>query len=193
MQIYTLCPYCGAVAKCVPDPNQMYPERVIWQCAPCDARVGCHPGTCAPLGTLADAQTRDLRVLVHQKFDRIWQEGHERAGVYRSIARRTAYRWLAAHLDITEAVCHVAMFDAEWCNDALAVLDRKTWTHVELWRQDPAVAIPPPPCTDERGHCRCYEDCVFACCRCGADAPHQGCDGCQGRTEPFEPNPGGHP
>lgn len=143
LQIYTLCPYCGTRAECVPDPDQMYPEHVIWRCVPCGAHVGCHAGTCAPLGTLADAATRALRVAAHQEFDLIWLEGAERAGVYRTRARRCAYRWLAAHLDISEANCHVAMFDAARCHKALAFLDGKKWAHVELWRdrQTPVQSI----------------------------------------------------
>jgi len=106
----------------------------VWACRRCDTRVGCHEGTNRPLGVLADEQTRSLRRQVHGAFDHIWMEG-ERAGVARADARHRAYLWLARNLDLQPERCHVALFDAEMCDRALAFLRRDgvfySWSDVE--------------------------------------------------------------
>lgn len=54
----TTCAYCGKPAALVTG-RKIYPHRQdlwdkkIWECAPCEALVGCHPGTIKPLGRLA--------------------------------------------------------------------------------------------------------------------------------------------
>ena len=62
-------------------------EKYFYVCIPCDARVGCHPKTKKPLGSLAKKHLRDLRVQAHAAFDAIWK-------TY-SIKRGHAYHLLA--------------------------------------------------------------------------------------------------
>jgi ssDNA-binding Zn-finger/Zn-ribbon topoisomerase 1 len=97
----------------------------FWSCSrwpQCDGLIGCHPGTDYPLGIPADANTRKLRVLVHDKLDPLWKQCRNR-----STARRREYAWLGEALGLSEAECHVAMFDAEICKRALEVLEARKY------------------------------------------------------------------
>ncbi len=113
------CPYCGGQAKLVGG-KAIYPHRAdlharkFWQCAPCDAYVGCHKpnpqlgfdGT-QPLGRLANAELRKAKSAAHESFDPIWQEEH--------MSRRAAYAWLAKALGIPVERCHIGEFDVALC------------------------------------------------------------------------------
>lgn len=62
------CPCCGGAVELVS--NEVFYKRVLgwpltYRCMDCDARVGCHPGTDLPLGTLADEVTRRARRAAH--------------------------------------------------------------------------------------------------------------------------------
>lgn len=106
-----VCPYCHERAKLVPKP----PHYWAWQCAPCDARVGCHGTSTRPLGTLADAETRAARIAAHDALDVLWRRAMRVRGWSRSRAREAAYRWLAATLDVAPESCHIALFDVATC------------------------------------------------------------------------------
>lgn len=80
-------------------------ERIFWVCVPCDARVGCHPGTERPLGGLANAELRKARNAAHAAFDPLWQSGGMR--------RHEAYAWLAKQMK--RKTVHVAESDLEAC------------------------------------------------------------------------------
>lgn len=114
------CPYCGKKAELVTG-RAIYPHlrhlrsKMFWQCAPCDAYVGCHEngsGT-KPLGRLANAELRALKRAVHVVFDPLWQNGKQ--------SRKDAYHYLADHLGIPYAECHVGMFDEETCRRAIEI------------------------------------------------------------------------
>lgn len=77
-------------------------------CADCGAYVGLHPFTSIPLGTLADASTRDARKRAKAAFNPLWQ-GHR-------MTRAEAYAWLANSLGLPSVdVCHIGWFDAATC------------------------------------------------------------------------------
>lgn len=115
-----LCDYCGNVAPYVTG-RQVYPHRRdlyskrFYQCKPCDAMVGVHPGTDKPLGRLADKDLRVAKMAAHAAFDPIWQEGHKKRG--------SAYAWLAEQLGIHVADCHIGMFDIAMCHRVVEVCD----------------------------------------------------------------------
>lgn len=77
MQIVN-CSYCNQKAQLLSG-DQVYNGRWdlankwFYVCKPCDARVGCHPKTKKPLGTLAKKHLRDLRMQAHDAFDVIWR------------------------------------------------------------------------------------------------------------------------
>jgi hypothetical protein len=111
------CPYCGELAPLVTG-EQVYPHRPdlahrkMYQCAGCDARVGCHPGTTRPLGRLANAELRAAKMAAHDAFDRLWKGGGMRRGA--------AYEWLAAQLSIDRSACHIGEFDVADCRRVVA-------------------------------------------------------------------------
>lgn len=129
-----ICPYCQRASLLVTG-KTIYPHRPdlvakkFWQCAPCDAYVGCHPpahrngkggqgdGT-TPLGRLANAELRKANRRAHDAFDPLWQARH--------MSRQSAYKWLAEQLGISPENCHIGMMDVEGCNAVVAA--------VESWR-----------------------------------------------------------
>lgn len=123
-----ICDYCGQQAQLV-DGAVIYPHRKdlkslrFWQCAPCDAYVGCHkenaflPGLGLsdgtwPLGRLANEELRRWKSKAHAAFDPVWKSGR--------MHRRTAYAWLAVRLNLRPGECHIGMFDVERCKAAVA-------------------------------------------------------------------------
>lgn len=121
-----ICSYCSSPAKLVGG-DVIYPHRPdlykkkFWQCAPCEAYVGCHEagrgygdGT-RPLGRLANAELRQAKMAVHEMFDDIWKEGHMR--------RPEAYAWLADKMGIAVENCHVGMFTVEQCHQAADICE----------------------------------------------------------------------
>ena len=126
------CPYCHREAKLVTGAD-IYPHRpdlvrkVFWQCAPCNAYVGCHPKHqqfsptgITPLGRLANAELRREKRRAHEAFDPLWRSNE--------MNRQDAYHWLASQLGMSAANCHIGMLDVDGCRAvvaAVATLQRK--------------------------------------------------------------------
>lgn len=112
------CPYCGEHAQLVSG-KEIYPHRPdlhalpIYACLPCEAYVGCHPGTMKPLGRLANAELRKAKMAAHTAFDPIWKSGQ--------MKRKQAYRWLAELLGIEVNDCHIGEFDVEMCRKVVSL------------------------------------------------------------------------
>ena len=110
--IAVICPYCNNIADIVSG-DRIYPhrpdlaEKKFYLCTPCDAYVGCHPGTTKPLGRLADKTLRRAKVAAHNAFDPLWRAG--------PMTRLEAYQWLAEALGIAFADCHIGFFDLQQC------------------------------------------------------------------------------
>lgn len=115
-----LCPYCALEAELVTG-AVVYPHRPdlaslrFWQCSPCEAYVGCHKGTKAPLGRLADATLRKAKQRAHAAFDPLWKNGGR--------SRDEAYAWLSKELNIPPEECHIGMFDVHQCKRVEDVCD----------------------------------------------------------------------
>ena len=113
-----ICPYCGKSSVMVGG-AQIYPHRpdlyskLFYQCKPCDAMVGCHPGTRKPLGRLADAELRRAKQAAHAAFDPKWQS--------KKMNRHAAYRWLSEQTGIDRLQCHIGMMDVEQCKRVVEV------------------------------------------------------------------------
>ena len=113
-----ICAYCDRPAERVTG-KAIYPHRPdlfgkhFYRCIPCKAHVGCHPGSSAPLGRLANAELRKAKSAAHAAFDPIWKSG--------IMDRSAAYGWLAHALNISPANCHIGMFDVELCELTVAV------------------------------------------------------------------------
>src|SRR5690554_3718497 len=114
------CPYCHKPAKLVTG-KTIYPriprlhKKQYWQCAPCQAYVGCHGNGRKPLGRLANAVLRRRKMEAHSAFDPIWQDGW--------MTRSDAYKWLADQLGISRTECHIGEFDEELCRQVVLVSD----------------------------------------------------------------------
>lgn len=112
------CPYCNEPSQLVTG-KEVYPHmpkfnsKQLYLCSPCQAWVGCHPGTIIPLGRLADLQLRKLKQAAHAAFDRIWRKD--------GLSRSQAYIWLASKLNIHPAVCHIGMFDIAQCTRVVRI------------------------------------------------------------------------
>jgi len=85
----------------------------IYKCQDCEARVGMHPETGIPLGTLANAEEREARKLAKACFYSWMEEmGYER--------RSEAYKRLGQDLSIEPQNCHFGMFDVATCDRVVA-------------------------------------------------------------------------
>lgn len=116
------CPYCGQPAALIENSAQLYRGKdygPIYVCTPCDARVGCHPGTLVALGPLANAELRQARNAAHKAFDVLWKIKWSRTRD--GASRSKAYAWLARELGIGQAQCHIAMFDLGQCARVVAI------------------------------------------------------------------------
>jgi len=117
-----LCDYCGEPAE-LKTGNKVYHHRpdlekkLFWVCDPCNARVGCHPGTTKPLGRLANSKLRYWKRQAHQAFDPIWRTGEKK--------RTQAYRWLAREMELDRDFCHIGMFDIDQCKQVIYICLQK--------------------------------------------------------------------
>ncbi len=118
-----ICLYCGKRAELV-NGATVYPHieilhaKMFYLCSPCDAYVGCHPGTNKPLGVLANAETRKARSEAHKYFDALWRNV---AIGRRAEYRRMTYEWLAEKLGINRPDCHIAHFDIAMCARVVSI------------------------------------------------------------------------
>lgn len=142
-----ICSHCGSKGDLVSGVD-IYPHRPdlsplsFWKCVSCNAFVGCHragakvptkngrvtsDGT-LPLGTMANAELRRLRSLVHNVFDPYWKldaywVSHPAfTPVPRNERRRALYKWLAEKLNIKESQCHVGLFTLDECTRTISLI-----------------------------------------------------------------------
>lgn len=114
------CPYCNGAVKLVGG-EVIYPHRTdlankwFWQCAPCDAYVGCHPTGDGkkPLGRLADKELRRAKSDAHAAFDPLWRGG--------SMSRHQAYKFLAQEMGLPKDKAHIGMFDVAKCKRVVQI------------------------------------------------------------------------
>jgi hypothetical protein len=119
-----ICPYCQRPSVLLKTSDSVYNGRdygPIYRCDPCDAHVGCHPGTFKPLGRLANKELRQAKQRAHEAFDPRWKTGKGGKGG----RRRQAYAWLAAQLGIPFQECHIGEFDVETCNRVVELCREK--------------------------------------------------------------------
>jgi len=113
-----LCPYCEKPSQVVGG-NVIYPHRSdlyrlnFWHCAPCEAYVGCHKGSKAPLGRLANAELRKAKKDAHDAFDPLWRLG--------GFSRDEAYLTLARAMQLDPKDCHIGMFDMDQCKKVIEI------------------------------------------------------------------------
>lgn len=134
------CPYCNASAFLVTG-REIYPhrsdlyEKYYYRCKPCNAFVGCHPGTKRPLGRLANTDLRHAKMAAHAAFDPLWKQ--------RAMTRRQAYAWLAETLDIPANQCHIGLFDLVLCARVVEACTSLLETSTDLDQTDTSGRIRP--------------------------------------------------
>lgn len=89
----------------------------VYCCDGCGARVGMHPFTNIPLGTLALEPLRKTREACKKPFDQLWKDGH--------MGRTQAYRWLGKEMGKTIEQCHFGLFEEEDCLLAHRLCEQK--------------------------------------------------------------------
>lgn len=118
------CNICGEEAVRLGRHEEIYFGRTygewpyIYICDCCGSYVGIHNFTNIPLGTLADAKTREARKRCKPPFERLWKSG--------KMTRDEAYAYLAKQMGIPRSECHFGMFTASQCMQAKQILE-STW------------------------------------------------------------------
>lgn len=116
-----MCPYCNS-------PAVLQPAEVVyrgtgstygklWVCSNyprCNAYVGVHKGTDAPLGSLGNPMTRQHRITAHDVFDQLW------CGAGARMRRSEAYNMVAQALGV-ESV-HIGGADIATCERIIRVV-----------------------------------------------------------------------
>ena len=87
----------------------------LWSCPVKGCSVSCWNG---PTSTPANACTRHLRSEVHRRFDHLWKGKG-------TVARKEAFKWLQAVMELSPEQCHIGMFDAEQCGKVLGLLKER--------------------------------------------------------------------
>lgn len=113
-----ICPYCGKLAPWVENKvkygRNIGTSFMCYYCKPCDAYVGCHMNTRKPLGTMANAHLRRLRMACHEHLDPLWKN--------KKMFRTTMYKKLS-HIFGKEV--HIGEADIEMCKKILALTHKQ--------------------------------------------------------------------
>lgn len=112
------CPYCGDPARFMTS-TEFYGRNYgsnLYVCEPCDARVGTHGKGKTPLGTLANGQLRNLRMMCHAKIDPAWRKG--------KMKRRAVYSRLARKMGLSSKEAHIGLFNIVQCRRLLGMVER---------------------------------------------------------------------
>lgn len=126
------CPYCENTATLVWSTEIYGPGHDygwMYACKPCEAWVGCHPGTQKPLGRLANAELRQWKMNAHEAFDPLWKRDRgvnpkrHRKLMKRGVKmhRSEAYSWLARQMGLHLHETHIGMFDVEQCKRVVTI------------------------------------------------------------------------
>lgn len=107
------CPYCGKEAPWVEN-KEKYGRNfgksyMCYWCKDCDAYVGCHQNSQQPLGTMANAELRRLRMKAHEVVDTLWKSG--------KMSRKEMYRLLSEKMGKT---VHIGWSNEEECKDIIS-------------------------------------------------------------------------
>lgn len=118
LPVPTTCRFCHGPVNLINN-AQVYGGReygwpFTYSCCKCHARVGCHPGTDIPLGTLADRETMKARRAAHAAFDPLWQN------VGKGM-RKKAYEALSKAMG--KPAAHISWMDAAECQTVVALVN----------------------------------------------------------------------
>ena len=114
------CPYCGAEAKLRPA-SVVYKENTIDESAylfvcdrypKCDAYVNAHKESRRPMGTLANSELRNRRILAHRAMSKIWTNG--------VMSKEQTYKWLRDKFGLSDSQAHIGMLSEYMCDRVIA-------------------------------------------------------------------------
>lgn len=121
------CPYCHKAAIWTEN-KTIYGRNygksyMCYICPPCGAYVGCHNNTRHPLGTLANKELREARILAHAVLDPIWKSG--------VMTRSEVYSKLK---EVFGREVHIAQSDLDECREIITHLieEKHLYYKVEL-------------------------------------------------------------
>lgn len=83
----------------------------------CRGTHTAHQNSGKPMGTPADAETKEWRMIAHDKFDKLWQ-GIEEKGI-----RKKAYRLMQVLMNMTAGQAHISKFDVKQCQELVKKLE----------------------------------------------------------------------
>lgn len=120
----TECRYCAGEVK-VAHHDEVYGTAYgswpwLYRCSDCDARVGMHPFTNIPLGTLADTELRARRIEVKRLFQMICETRRKRWD------RTRGYQEMSQALGIPAKDTHFGLFEHKQLDEVQAWLCRMT-------------------------------------------------------------------
>lgn len=110
------CPYCGAEAK-LRTASVVYKENTIDETAylfvcdrypKCDSYVSAHRDSKRPMGTLANSELRNRRILAHHALARLWENG--------IMSKEQAYKWLQVQFGLDKDHAHIGLFNEYMCD-----------------------------------------------------------------------------
>ncbi len=107
------CPECG-------EPMRLRESRYglfygCWRYPECKGTHKAHPDG-KPVGTPADAPTKEARIALHALFDTLWN------GPGARMTRSEAYLHLQSRMGMTSAEAHIGKFTKDQCERAIAAL-----------------------------------------------------------------------
>lgn len=115
------CPYCGAEAvlrhaSTVYGENTLDESSYLFVCSGypiCDSYVNAHRDSKRPMGTLANSELRNKRILAHHALAKLWQSGR--------MTKSQAYWWLQIKLGLDEKHTHIGYFNNSMCDRVIKV------------------------------------------------------------------------
>ena|SRR3990167_2372253 len=121
-----ICPYCNGTAEWVEN-KEIYGKNygrsfMIYLCRSCHAYVGCHENSRKPLGTLANAETRDWRKKAHTIFDPLWKTNIQWSDNRTKVRREKAYGLLKRYFGFD---VHIGEADVKTCKKIIELIEVK--------------------------------------------------------------------
>lgn len=110
-----ICPYCNGAAVLADDGavSTKTPSGLVWLCRHCEAWVGTHANspTHRPMGRLAKAQLRALKVKARVLFEQMVRSAIEQNGWKPTKARDRAREWFSCEMGIAGGAFNIGDFD----------------------------------------------------------------------------------
>lgn len=115
------CPYCGSSALCRPasivhGSSTHEKGRYLYVCSrwpECDAYVAAHKKDKSPMGTLANRDLRQKRILAHRALKELQNFQH--------MEKWAVYLWLQGKLGVNEDQAHIGLFSGQMCDRVVSL------------------------------------------------------------------------